>query len=41
MMVVEMHTWSPDWKRVSLILVILVVIMIIIVGIIYGGMRRV
>jgi hypothetical protein len=22
MMVVEMHTWSPDWKRVSIITII-------------------
>ncbi len=22
MMVVEMHTWSPDWKRVGLVIII-------------------
>jgi hypothetical protein len=30
-MVVEMHIWSPDWKRVIIIIIIIVIIFIIII----------
>jgi hypothetical protein len=26
MMMVEMHTWSPDWKRVIVVVVVVVVV---------------
>ncbi len=34
MMVVEMHTWSPDWKRVTNIIIIIIIIFIFIIIII-------